>query len=70
VPTFDLACPITGEEAEISLDGFETRGEPAFRGFSCEHESACAKAGVKCALYLLGGAHPFDVKDALQFLGD
>lgn len=66
----EIECPIIGEPAEITLDGFDVRGEPAFRGFGCEHETACAKAGVKCALFLLGGAHPFDVKDALQFLGE
>lgn len=66
----EIECPIIGEPAEITLDGFDVRGEPAFRGFACEHESACAGAGVNCALYTLGGAHPFDVKDALHFLGE
>lgn len=65
----EIECPIIGEPAQISLDGFETRGEPAFRGFACEHEAGCAAAGIKCALYTLGGAQPFDVEDALRFLG-
>lgn len=66
---FEIECPIIGEPAEITLDGFEVRGNPAFRGFGCEHESACARAGVHCALFEAQGAHPFEPGDALKFLG-
>ncbi|MBE7491401.1 MAG: hypothetical protein HS108_06555 [Planctomycetes bacterium] len=65
----EIECPIADRPAQITLEGFEVRGEPAFRGFACEHEAECAKAGVCCALFAVGGAQPFDVAQALRFLG-
>lgn len=69
MPGFDLDCPITGEAVLITLDGFEVRGDPAFRGLSCEMETDCHKAGVQCAIFVSGAPHPFNVQDALRFLG-
>lgn len=70
MPGFDLDCPIIGEAVLITLDGFEVRGDPAFRGFSCEMEAECHRAGILCALFVNGAPRPFDVEDALRFLGE
>ena len=69
MPVFDLGCPLTGEAVVITLEGFEIRGAPEFRGFSCELEEQCRNDGVSCALLHANGAHPFTVADALRFLG-
>lgn len=69
MPTFDLDCPLSGEAVVITLDGFEVHGAAAFRGFACENESICHKAGIECALFAAHGPAPFDVAEALKFLG-
>lgn len=69
MPEFEIDCPIIGEIALITLEGTQVRGEPALRGFACEHEAGCENAGVECALFRAGAPAPFDVKDAFRFLG-
>lgn len=70
MPGFDLDCPIIGEAVVITLEGFEVRGDPALRGFSCEMEAQCHAAGVQCGLFLAGGPRPFETADVFRFLGD
>jgi hypothetical protein len=69
MPNFDLDCPLIGEPVLITLEAFEVRGDPALRGFSCEMEAQCHQAGVQCALFVSGAPRPFEVEDALRFLG-
>lgn len=69
MPEIDIDCPIIGEAVLITLDGYETRGKPAFRGFSCELEAQCHAARISCALFDAQGPEPFDVAQALKHLG-
>ena len=66
MPTFDIDCAQIGDPVRIDFGGDEARGRPDFRGFSCEHESACQQAGIRCALFDATGIPPFDPRDAFE----
>lgn len=66
---FVLNCPLNGESVEVAYTGeLAARGAPAFRGFSCESEGPCERAGIACALYDAKGAAPFSPGDAWKHL--
>ena len=68
MPVFDILCAQIGDEVAIQFSSEpEPRGNPEYRGFACENESACEQAGVACQLYSAHGFRPFDVKDAFEF---
>ncbi len=67
MPVFDIHCAQVEEDVRIDFGGDAVRGRPEFRGFSCEHESACQQAGTRCALFESDGIAPFDPADALRF---
>jgi len=65
MPVFDIQCDKLGEIVEIHFGGGpEPRGNPEYRGFSCQAEAACKQAGIQCELFSRQGFRPFEVKDA------
>lgn len=67
MPIFEIQCAQQGELVEIHFGGDpESRGNPTYRGFSCEAEAACRKAGIECELFARQGFQPFDVRDAFD----
>lgn len=67
MPVFDIHCAQVDDKVRIDFGGDEARGDAAFRGFSCEHESACEAGGIRCALFDAGGVPPFEPADAFEF---
>lgn len=68
MPVFDIHCAQLEGEVEIHFGGDpEPRGNPEYRGFSCEGEAGCKQAGVECELFATKGFRPFSAKDAFEF---
>lgn len=67
MPVFEIQCARHEEVVEIHFGGDpEARGNPQFRGFTCEGEASCKKAGVECQLFSSTGFKPFEVGDAFE----
>ena len=67
MPIFEIQCSQVEELVEIHFGGApEVRGNPEYRGFSCQAEATCHKSGIECELFTLKGFRPFDVKDAFE----
>jgi hypothetical protein len=68
MPIFTIHCARLDDETEIHFGGGpEARGNPEYRGFSCQSEVACKQAGIPCELFTTTGYRPFEVKDAFEF---
>lgn len=67
MPVFDIQCSQVEEVVEIHFGGDpEPRGNPEYRGFSCQAEAECRKAGIACELFAIAGYRPFSVADAFE----
>jgi hypothetical protein len=66
MPAFEINCGRVELVVEITFAGTEVRGNPEYRGFSCEHEGACQAGGVECQLFTAKGYRPFEVRDAFE----
>ncbi|MCB9895081.1 MAG: hypothetical protein H6839_11575 [Planctomycetes bacterium] len=67
MPVFDIQCSQVEEVVEIHFGGDpEPRGNPEYRGFSCQTEAECRKAGIPCELFTIAGFRPFDVAAAFE----
>lgn len=62
---FEINCGRVELVVEITYAGAEARGNPEYRGFSCEHEGEC-HAGIECQLFCASGYRPFEVADAFE----
>jgi hypothetical protein len=66
MPVFEIDCGRTDLIVAIAYGGTETRGNPEYRGFSCENEAECKSAGIECQLFALRGYRPFEPRDAFE----